>query len=80
MQGIFVEGRRPRSKREIVAALAADPSGVEVEATSLFENEFSGPATKLPSGQKVYFVGPDPFTSRKFYGILENRGGRIRCK
>ena len=67
MQGIFLAGRtRPKSKRAVREALAAgDP--VYLEATSLFGNEYEGSIYDAPNGT-YYIVGPDPYTSRKFYG------------
>jgi len=82
MQGIYImvgpnaEGgrRRPKSKKEI-RETAADR--VLVEATSLFGNEYEGAAAALPAGTRVHFVGPDPYTSRRFYGTLERISGRV---
>lgn len=71
MQGIFLNNSRPKSKKEIREAIALDPSTVTIEATSMFGDEFDGMADALPVGSKpVLFVGPDPYTSRKFYGKL----------
>lgn len=69
MQGIFVDGKRPKSKKAVREAIADDPTRVHVEATSMFGNEFDGIATQMDPGT-VLFVGPDPYTSRNFYGKL----------
>lgn len=71
MQGIFVGGKRPKSKKEVKEAIAADPSKVRVEATSLFGNEYDGPVSGIVAGASITFVGPDPHTSRKFYGTIK---------
>jgi hypothetical protein len=72
MQGIFINGQRPKSKAEIKRALAADPSSVRVEATSMFGNEYDGPASELPATIKpILFVGPDPYSKRNYYGKLQ---------
>lgn len=81
MQGIWIDGRRPASKKAIAAAVADNPDRVTVEATSLHGGEYNGPASGIRRGSKVYFVGPDPFRSRKFYGtILRDDQGRVRVK
>jgi hypothetical protein len=80
MQGIFVKGSRPTSKKQVKEALAADPSSVRIEATSAFGNEYDGLASELPATAKlpIMFVGPDPYTRRNFYGqIKRNRAGDL---
>jgi len=67
VQGIYVNYRRPKSKKEVVAAVKANPSKVSLEATSLFGNEYDGPITEMPVDKMVYVVGPDPYTARNFY-------------
>lgn len=69
MQGIFLGGKRPQSKKAVKEAIAIDPNRVRIEATSLFDNEFDGPVSEAPQGTYT-FVGPDPYRSRKFYGNL----------
>jgi hypothetical protein len=69
MQGIFVDGRRPKSKAEIKRILAEDANRVALEATSMFGNEYEGWIADLPKGTYT-FVGPCPYASRKFYGKL----------
>jgi len=81
MQGIYVQEqghnpRRPKSKKE-VRELA---DRVLIESTSVFGNEYEGAAVQLPEGVKVYFVGPDPYTSRRFYGTIERVGGVVKVK
>jgi len=71
MQGIFIGSRRPKSKKEVREVANAAPGRLVVEATSMFGNEFDGRATDMTVGQRITFVGPDPHTSRRFYGTLE---------
>lgn len=72
MQGIFLEGyRRPKSKKEVKEAIAADPDKVMIEQTSLFNNEYGGPVSEMPDNVTITFVGPDPQVSRKFYGNIK---------
>ena len=69
--GIFIEGHRPTSKKQIKAVLAGpDPDMVSIENTSMFGGYF-GSVGGMAVGQKITFVGPDPYTSRKFYGTIE---------
>lgn len=79
MQGIFIDGRRPTSKKQIKEQVAHYPQFVSVEATSLFGNEYDGPITDAPDGA-IHFVGPDPYTSRRFYGTIEKCGDKITVR
>jgi hypothetical protein len=81
MQGLFIDGRRPVSKRAVKLALA-DPATahrVTVEATSIFGNEYEGHVDTMPDGV-VHFVGPDPYTKRNFYGTITKRDGKVTVK
>jgi hypothetical protein len=78
MQGVFVDGKRPKSKKAIKEAIARDPHSVRIQATSLIGREFDGLASELPEGTRVSFVGPDPYLSRKFYGTIRKVGGRLK--
>jgi len=78
-QGIWVNGRRPKSKKEIKEAVAAGMR-VSAEATSMFGNEYDGPLTEMPEGSTITFVGPDPYTKRNFYGNITRKGGKITVK
>lgn len=69
MQGIYVNGARPKSKKAVKEAVAANPESVRVERTSVFGNEYDGPLTGAPVG-KITFVGPDPYRARNFYGTI----------
>lgn len=69
MQGVFVDGRRPKSKKAVREAVADDPARVYVEGTSMFGNEYDGPLDSW-HGFAIAFVGPDPYTNRKFYGTI----------
>lgn len=95
MQGIFIMGRRPKSKKEIKEFVEGvnlfeehgndptvkdlipetrDPYGLVIEATSIFGNEFDGSlaeAKRTSQCGPFYFVGPDPYRERKFYGTIE---------
>lgn len=75
-QGIFVNGFRPKSKKEVKEAHAAGAI-VSLEATSVFGNEYDGPITDAPDGTYT-FVGPDPYTKRSFYGNITKKGNVIK--
>lgn len=80
MQGIYVGYNRPASKKAIKEAVADNPSKVRVEATSMFGNEYDGTVEDMPDNTSVTFVGPDPHTSRKFYGTITKRNNKITVK
>lgn len=77
MQGIYVGYNRPASKKAVKEAIAADPTKVRLEATSMFGNEYDGPVSEAPQGTYT-FVGPDPSTSRKFYGTIKVTSSAIK--
>jgi hypothetical protein len=79
-QGIFIHNERPSSKKDVKEALLTAPETVSIEAISMFGGDYEGPATELPKGRIIHFVGPDPHTSRKFYGTIRRNGnGRLVC-
>jgi hypothetical protein len=76
LQGVYVKNRRPKSKKEVKEATAENPENVVLEATSIHGNEWGGPLDQAPEGTYT-FVGPDPYTSRKFYGTIKVSKGKI---
>lgn len=78
--GIFLNFSRPKSKKAVKEAVAADPSKVRIECTSLF-GDYDGSVSEAPDGTYT-FVGPDPSRDRKFYGniIVSNGGTKIVVK
>jgi hypothetical protein len=80
MQGIFIKGVRPKSKKQIREAALASPHSVRIEATSMFGNEYGGPATEMPEDATIYFVGPDPYHKRNFYGTITRRASVLTVK
>lgn len=74
MQGLFVDGRRPTSKKAVKEAVADDPYRVTVEATSIFGDEFDGALPNYDGAKGITFVGPDPYTKRSFYGTITRKG------
>ncbi len=76
--GIFLAGKiRPKSKKQV---RFAKPDEVLVQGTSMFD-------TLLPEGKCMravdlpdgiyYFVGPDPWTKRSFYGQIKKAGPKL---
>jgi len=79
-QGIFINGRRPASKKAVKAAIATSPETVSVEATSVVGTDYDGPVNEMPEGRPIYFAGPDPYTKRNFYGSILRIDGKIVVK
>lgn len=75
MQGIRIDGLRPKSKKDIKDALK-NGKNVYLEATSPMGREYDGNVKDMPDSI-VYFVGPDPFTKRTFYGKVVKSGDKI---
>ena len=78
MYGIYIDHNRPKSKKAIKDLLVnGDLGRISLEATSLFGNEYEGPLCDAPNGTYTY-VGPDPYTSRKFYGNIVISNGKVK--
>lgn len=77
-QGIFINGDRPKSKKAVKEAIAANPASVRAEATSWHGDEYDGPVSYLPVGSTVVFVGPDPHRDRRFYGTIKVTANGIK--
>ena len=78
-QGIFIDGRRPKSKKEVREAVASNPSSVRLERTAWIGDEYDGAVLNAPEGVH-HFVGPDPYLSRKFYGTVVVKNGTVKVK
>jgi hypothetical protein len=78
MDGIFIMGVRPRSKKEVREAVREMPHKVRIEYTGIMEG-YDGMVKQAPDGD-YDFVGPDPYTKRNFYGVIEVRNGKARVK
>jgi hypothetical protein len=79
MQGAFDSlGERFPTKKSMREA-AEKRETINLEATSLFGNEYDGPAQDASNG--TYFVvGPDPHRSRKWYAQVIVRDGSVTVK
>lgn len=80
MQGIYLHNRRPKSKKEVKEWVAEKPDHVFAQATSAFGGEYDGPISEMPMLVKIYFVGPDPYSRRNFYGTIERTEKGITVK
>jgi hypothetical protein len=80
MQGLYIDTRRPKSKKEVREMLANDPKRVSLEATSWFGNEYQGDVRGMPEGVEILFVGPNPHSDRRFYGGITRKGETFRIR
>jgi hypothetical protein len=80
MQGVFVGGQRPKTKKALREAVHKDPARVLVEATSIFGNDYGGPVLEMPEVKKIYICGPDPFTTRNWYATLVRHGNTVTVR
>lgn len=71
MDGIFINGQRPKSKKAVKEALLSEPETVTIEYTSMHGTPGPSNPLDLSPGRPVHFVGPDPYTKRNFYGTIE---------
>ena len=72
MEGLFISGRRPKSKKAVKEAVATAPETVTVEVTSMFSDDPGGDITEYVERKGGFtFVGPDPYTKRSFYGTVK---------
>lgn len=81
MQGVWDRaGRRFPSKKALKerARDYGDDAGTFcLQATSLFGDEYDGPIEDAPNGT-YYVVGPDPYTSRKWYAqVIKGENGVV---
>ena len=72
-------GKRVATKKLLKELVASTPNAVYFDGTSAMGPQYSGYADKLPQGTKLSVVGPDPYTSRKWYATVEvNAQGKIK--
>ena len=69
-QGVYVNYRRPPTKKALREAVADDPSTVSLEATSMFGNEYDGSLAEASTTQRFTVVGPDPYNKRNWYANI----------
>ncbi len=85
MQGIWIQTEkrreRPMTKKGVITSIRKNPDKVFLEATSIHPGlEHDGPVSTAPPGT-YNFVGPDPYTNRKFYGTIHiKKDGTTTCR
>jgi hypothetical protein len=73
--GVYIEGRRPRSKKEIKEAIKEKPDLVVVDNTSIMGG-YSGPVTELRQfGDKVYC--DEPRCTEGIYEVKWHKGKTV---
>jgi hypothetical protein len=79
--GARVNGARPASKKALREALKDNPGSVTFDGTSPFGEQFSGTVRSIPADATLSVVGPDPYTSRKWYAsVTRDAAGKITVK
>jgi hypothetical protein len=66
---------RPNSKKEIKECVKLGRN-IVLENTSAFGDNYDGGLDTAPDGE-YNFVGPCPYTNRKFYGIITKKAGKV---
>lgn len=66
----YVNGQKPKTKKALREALAADPSSVWFEDTSLVSNRGSLHFSELSPSDVI--VGPDATSQRNWYANIRN--------
>lgn len=76
-----VTGETFPSKAAMKRAIAADPRKVRLVSVAMGP-QFHGTAADFLAANfnaKLTVVGPDPFTSRKWYGTIEVKNGKLKA-
>jgi hypothetical protein len=72
--GVYINGKRPKTKKELREAIKNDPSSVTFDVTSMFDSTSSykaDDAELIRSGVALSIVGPDPYNDRKWYATYK---------
>lgn len=74
--GAYVNGIRPKSKKALREAMAADPSTVSFDRTAI---GFDGSGYQAPAeGISIQVTGPDPYNDRRWYATVTVKNGVIK--
>ena len=77
-QGVWsADGKRFASKKALKEAVSG--TDAYLEATSVFGNEYGGSIKDAPAGD-YFVVGPDPYTSRKWFAHITVSTGKVTIK
>jgi hypothetical protein len=66
------------SKAAMKRAIAADVKSVLFRSVPSLGGSFWGTADQVPAGTTLVVVGPDPETSRKWYGNVFFKNGALK--
>jgi len=68
------EARRVATKKQLKELLASVPDEVYFDGTAAFFQDVEGyRAPELPEGVVLSVVGPDPYTTRKWYATVQRK-------
>lgn len=78
--GVYIDGKAPKTKKELKAAVADDPQRVRFYSTSALHPRSSYTLDALTAGIKLSIVGPDPHQKRSWYATVERLStGKVHC-
>jgi len=72
--GCRIEGRDPKSKKEMKQRIEAEPHTVTLYSTSVFGQHFNSSLPHLDDGWYVV-TGPNPYDNRKWYANVKIHDG-----
>lgn len=75
--GAHIEGRDPKSKKELKQRVEVEPHTVSLYTTSAFDSYFNLSVPHLDDG-KYSVTGPNPYDARKWYATIEIRDGKAK--
>lgn len=82
--GALVDGERPKSKKALKAAVLSDiENGTETvgfdQTAHIHDGAIPGIAVvkDLPEGITLVVTGPDPYASRRWYGNVKVKDGKV---
>jgi hypothetical protein len=76
--GASHDGNRVPSKKRLRILLAEDPASVTFDNTSFFDGKATFTGDEIPEGAKLSVVGPNPYTSRKWWASVWVLNGTIK--
>jgi hypothetical protein len=71
------EGKPIRTKKTLKEAALLRPHAVTFYDTSAFNPTPDRPLAELEVNTTLTIVGPDPYTKRQWYAIVQRKGDRI---
>lgn len=80
---MYVAGRHPKTKKALREAVKGGERDITFEPTSAFQRPEWVSVDMIEAGEvgTVYVVGPDPFTSRKWYAqVVRGKDGKATVK